>query len=114
MNITEFLLARVAEDEAENADYAKLEDDDARGWAIAYAQRVLAECAAKRTILEDHEPVDYSGIGMASPNACVLCGAERNMHDWEWIPNSFPCNTVRGLASVYSDHPDYRQEWAIG
>ena len=47
MNITDFLLARIAEDEAECQDMLK-RMSDAKDWDHAYAERVLAECAAKR------------------------------------------------------------------
>lgn len=88
----------------------------AKGQQIAYLanpERVLAECAAKRAIIGEHVPVDYSGFGMVSPNACSLCGADHSMHDWEWVENSFPCPTIKALAAIYADHPEYQQEWKI-
>ena len=103
MNITDFLLARIEEDESRAAYY---------GLALGTG-RVLAECTAKRAIIEAHPPVDYSGMGMTSPDACVVCGIEVGMSDWEYAKGSFPCDTLRALAAIYKDHPDYQQEWAL-
>ena len=86
MTLVEFLEARIAEDEAEAKPMAGLDDDDRGGWAIVYAERVLAECAAKRAIL------DVCDDGGPWPS------------DIDRIE--------RALAAIYKDHPDYRKEWA--
>lgn len=113
MSITEFLLERIAEDEYEaNVCLDQYRRGD--GGSTPRWTRQLAECAAKRAIVEMHAPVDYSGLGMESPNACTLCGADRGMHDWEWMKDSFPCDTLRTLAAVYADHPGYLDEWRVG
>jgi len=96
MNIIEFLEARIAEDEADNRDYAKLEDDDRGGWAIVYSQRVLAECATKRSILADRKRIDRSA----------------NPDDWSAGYSDGNYDALHALAAVYKDHPDYQQEWA--
>lgn len=101
-DLVEFLLARIAEDETDVA--AGVYTGDAH-------RRIKAECEAKRRIVEEHQPVDYSGLGMTSPGACCICGADLGMGDWEWVEGSFPCATLRALALPYADHPDYRQEW---
>lgn len=110
MTIVEFLKARIVEDEQQARKHLHALRSHGLG---DYGLRVLAECAAKRVIIEQHEPVNYSSLGMASPNACSLCGADRGMHDWEWVQDSFPCPTVRALAAVYKDHTDYKQEWSV-
>jgi hypothetical protein len=69
----EFLLARYAEDEA--------------------AARV-AECEAKRRIVELHQPVKP----MFGPPVCMCEGRD-------------PGPTLAALALPYSDHEDYLQEW---
>lgn len=154
MTITEFLLARIAEDEEraraahydgqqwiaeEEAVVAADRDWDpvmfldrkkdaahAANWSPA---RVLAECEAKRCIVELHagqvehvEWFDAPGAGRAS--VCPSCRpAERT----EWHPEvghagvrpegfvasyvMAPCPTLRALAAVYSDHPDYDPIW---
>ena len=55
--------------------------------------RVLAECEAKRQIVELHAEVEKAGA------SCAVC--------WE----DYPCPTLRILTSVYADHPDFREEW---
>lgn len=121
MTLTEFLEARIAEDEAK-----------ARAWDAAYnnpgpvpeyhyqiarkhrqewptlwesldnftPRRVLAECAAKRAIIEQH-PRDDDGFCYDSTTHARGC---------KW---AHPCPTLRALAAVYKDHPDYRQEWEL-
>ena len=90
--LAEFLNARLDEDER-HADTV-----GAVAWRTGYtAARVLREVAAKRAILYIHD---------ADPK-CAVC------HDggWDWEPEDWPCPTIRALAAVYSDHPDYLQEW---
>lgn len=89
MTITEFLEARIAEDEA-RAKYVS-EYGDTGG--LFTPTRVLAECAAKRAIIAEHAPVDP-------------CDAHDAMF------STITCDTIRALAAVYADHPDYQQEWA--
>lgn len=87
MDITEFLLARVAEEEAVEPD------DIDSGMCATYGgthypqARVLAECKAKRAIVTMlYETTDYA----------------------PYIEDQ----VLRNLAAVYADHPDYREEWA--
>ena len=105
-DLTEFLLARIAEDEALVGRFVNRgvgEGVDAWGEAATDyffgagspcdPSRVLAECAAKRAIVEmwavrqeqDHLAVQAhaTGLGLA----------------------------IRALAAAYSDHPDYQPEW---
>ncbi len=95
MTLTEFLLARIAEDEAQakrsvaqNATNPNLRIP--ASWIEGVATRVLAECEAKRMIVSPHKSGggEY-GKGYADAVVDTLC-----------------C-----LASVYADHPDYREEW---
>lgn len=100
MTITEFLEARITEDEtrarefehdlarAMNGDYGNYEavHGATAQWSvlqrIGYSPaRVLAECSAKRAIVEH---VGYHDI-----------------------------HVLGALASVYASHPDYRQEWEL-
>ena len=113
--ITEFLLARIAEDEAQ----ARRGFSHPRRWVIVAVPgmpdgvpngisctAVLAECRAKRAIVEQHQPMrlhpDQVAYGMLP--RCSECGGKsvRLVH---------PCPTLRILAAVYVDHPDYQQEW---
>lgn len=71
--------------------------------------RVLREVEAKRAILELHQgdASEYGGSGYrAGEMACRMCGADDG-----WWGVAWPCPTILALAAVYSDHPDYRQEW---
>ncbi|MFH5822364.1 DUF6221 family protein [Georgenia sp. AZ-5] len=118
MSIVEFLLARIAEDEAEaaaspdgdrpgEADAAASPDGDRpagrrAGRAPAGCRsRLLAECRAKRAIVALHpgatDPWGFEG--------CLTCG---NVAD---TTEGYPCPTLRALAMVYADHPDHRQTW---
>jgi hypothetical protein len=110
MDIIEFLEARIDEDEA----YAEQAKGDHYGWrdnwyletmnnhsydrSVTFAHafrfsphRVLAECAAKRAIIEAHRRQDQYDDPMA------------------WIVD---CEILLlNLAAVYRSHPDYDKEW---
>jgi hypothetical protein len=137
-SLSEFLLERIAEDEAAAQEakrdalvfssrppYAKL------GFAAGdLAQRfdparVLAECEAKRAIVELHRPAPSASFHHGSNTgsvaawaavtdpeedleadaACETCG-EFSEYAVPW-----PCQTLRLLALPYADHPDYDEEW---
>src|SRR5574337_1430284 len=68
------------------------DEADANGAHIARHDpaRVLAECEAKRRIVEDRLHLDT-----------VRPGAIRAHSEW----------ACRVIASIYADHPDYREEW---
>ena len=67
--------------------------------------RVLARCAADRRIVEFHRPM-YPRDSRYLPN-CEGCWEEGG----EDGAPTYPCHTVRWLAAVYADHPDYDEEW---
>jgi hypothetical protein len=128
MTITEFLEARLSEDEAVaraasammtgpsweddgtsvssgedtfwvDGLYVRSPEDVSAHIARHDPARVLAECAAKRRVLEtlrSYEPDTEWGVvrdmGMRGNNAA---------------------GAVRALAAVYASHPDYQQEWAV-
>lgn len=60
--------------------------------------RVLRDVAAKLRIVGRHGA--YEG-------RCVVCctGDDEGWHVW-------PCGTIRDLASVWADHPDFDPAWA--
>lgn len=101
---------------------ARLDEDEAAAWAVhdvnkcdallyeedmadaarrdpdcdcGQPARVLREVEAKRAIVKLHaaEPGQHPDF----------CG--HDLHE-------LPCLTLRLLAAVWNDHPDYRQEWA--
>uniref|UniRef100_UPI003F493226 DUF6221 family protein n=1 Tax=Arthrobacter silvisoli TaxID=2291022 RepID=UPI003F493226 len=94
MNITEFLEARIAEDEAAARK-------DRRHWSEVpspafSADRVLRDVASKRELIKRLTYVaDYAWAGSY---------AVRDMGS----------EMIQALAAVYADHPDYQKEWAIG
>jgi hypothetical protein len=111
-SLIEFLEARIAEDESLAAAAIKshapdevweselgsmnLWPEDIAFWASQTPYRVLAECAAKRAIIEDWEDPEDDGVWEGYDYGCALT-TDR---------------AARALAAAYSDHPDYQQEWA--
>jgi hypothetical protein len=110
-----FLNARLDEDEAG----ARTPDCD-----CGYLARVLREVEAKRAILAEHfiltnedrseayeefSVVPWGAKGGAGDqgSGCVTC----HYYGMGGVKGYGICRTVRLLAAVYSDHPDYRQEW---
>lgn len=63
--------------------------------------RVLREVAAKRRLLANHQD-DGDGC-----DGCGLNRLEERMYEV-----ADECPTLRALASVWSDHPEYLSEWA--
>lgn len=108
--LTDFLLARVAEDErmwqlARDAG-ASLAVRNAKTPAAylppAFATRLLAECEAKRRIVTE---VHYDGRdGDYVEPWCATCSDDEDLV-------YLPCHTLELLALPYADHPDYRDEW---
>lgn len=118
-SLTDFLLARIAEDAAVAAGaYRDSVDDEGvchESWTDATTAvmwgdtaaisgleadylsnhiarhdpaRVLAECEAKRRIVERCSAVDYA------------------------MPSTYLAHGILGLLALpYADHPDYREEW---
>jgi hypothetical protein len=65
--------------------------------------RVLAECEAKRRIVERYQAVHDADMAEEDTvRGEVTCAA----HDAMEL-------TIRDLVSVYVDHPDYREEWKL-
>lgn len=91
MTLSEFLQARLAEDEAEARAAGTRWQALARYSAHVARHspaRVLAESAAKRAMFP-HLMIEDHRLGYCDR-----------------------CMVLRLLASVYADHPDYRPEWA--
>lgn len=101
MTLTEFLLARIAEDERLARAHQALVDANPIpvGASVGLLpecltpQRVMDEAAVKREILNDHQWHE----DVETPTC------------WE-CRNRAPCETVLALATVYRSHPDY-EEW---
>ena len=123
MTITEFLLARIADDEA--VARATLAESDLLDWSgnwsdavglhgpadgpsghaavVVDPARVLAECAGKRRIAELHARCDVHDRPGDECDACQRCGDG----------SLWPCDTLLAVASVYADHPDFDPAWEI-
>lgn len=107
INLTEFLLARIAEDEAaarrggrHNAPGVFANDN--YGCLLVDPARVLAECDAKRGAIyaawSDHLRIEGEW-GMGRSQAALEAISD------------FP-EVVIALGRVYADHEGYRAEWA--
>jgi hypothetical protein len=107
MTLTEFLTARLDEDEAAARDAlsgGRLHEPEpwrAVGWpasehpgpvVLIDPDRVLADVAAKRRILARHYVPRGDDLRTDEDTPAP-----------EWL--------IRDLASVYADHSDYRDEW---
>lgn len=139
-DITEFIRARLDEDE--QTARATTEDTEAGRWSIDPYQadwatyivdahghtvapyeagspteqvaahiarhdpdRVLRGVEAKRRLIAGHIP------GPEQPDPDGEEGDTwRRCYGHEYV--SYPCSDLRDVASEWSDHPDYRQEWA--
>lgn len=114
MDVTDFLLLRLAEERAalDEADAstaarspgARADPTDAGTGSTTGADRLdrrRAELRALRAVVQLHQgAADIWGF-----HGCLTCG---NVAD---TTAGFPCPTVRALAAVYADHPDYREDW---
>ena len=130
--LTTFLLDRIAEDE----ETARLgiggQMDPENGWGYEgraltphvgvihhaaqaehitrwHPARVLAESEAKRRIVAEHGPEEVASLERGSfGKAFVACRRCQTMAGQIIAP----CPTLRLLAQVYADHPDYQPEWS--
>ena len=98
MNITEFLEARIAEDEAAaRVDFDEMARSsvsiqfDCETQARFDPARVLAECEAKRAV-----------IGWWTEGLIGYVRVDDEL-----------TNPLLPIATVYKDHPDYQQEWEL-
>lgn len=137
VSITEFITARLEEDEAAATEAGGDEwtSDvhvwmvvDSTGDPVAYDEgrpteeqaahiarydpaRVLREVEAKRHILADHSTPHTVVDGF-----CTECGREvdKNHHGGDWCSwhGDHACPTVRSLAAAWSDHEDYNPDWS--
>ena len=99
MTLTQFLLARIAEDEA--ALSRPLRGDGKRSRLEA---RGLRRCEVDRRIVGRHS---YGGPFGNSQDDC----------HWSFTADSVgpdkPCPTLRALGTIYADHPDYDEAWRL-
>lgn len=81
-------------------------EQDAEHIARHDPARVLAECAAKRRIVELHTAFsEPQHMVYGTITACCECGSVDD------APVEWPCPTLRALAQPHADRPDYREEF---
>jgi hypothetical protein len=126
-SLTEFLLARIADDEAvangaasnSSAVYPTYPEDLASvrnprvqdHFARWQPARILAECEANRRVIELHTPyrVQTRNDGLNwNYQRCATCTEPEDLAVDE---SYWPCKTIQALALPYNDHPDFRDEW---
>lgn len=121
MTITEFLIARLDEDEsiARAADSASSPPDEAHGEHAVAAPllperqrhidrwsptQVLLDIAAKRTIVETYEELGRVLAKASDSGRADEAAVTRNLFAGLQV-------AVLAHAMVFADHPDYRAEW---
>lgn len=98
LTITDFLLARIAEDEQDAID--AMNTSAIQGESVSLLTTlVLRDCQAKRRIVERHAPTEF--FDAPGEYACVVTP---NVGFW-------PCADLLDLAFVYAAHPDYDESW---
>lgn len=105
--ITDFLLARIDEDASRRLAYwhtldCPVADGVLDECSCGSQARILAECEAKRRIVMAHSTDD--GFGEVMDPSCS--GTYDPGYEY---PED--CATLRALAAVYADHPDYNEAW---
>jgi hypothetical protein len=103
-DLVAFLNARLGEDE----DTWQRAQDGPQAGPPGVIDRQLREVEAKRAILTEHSP----GYPVTYPEpsgepTCYVCHAG----GYDWDPERWPCLTVRALAAIWRDHPDYDPAW---
>jgi hypothetical protein len=109
-DLTEFLLARIADDEA----LARASHPHAKWWVDGPAEKSgmwwVYDAGAKFKRREDAQFVAHHDPA----RVLAECAAKRHIVEWasdevEWVV--YGDDMLRALAAVYADHPDYRDEW---
>jgi hypothetical protein len=98
MTLSEFLLARIAEDK-EDVENSRI-GDSPQWWMPDQwnRPRALAECEAKRKVVELVAEVQ-EGRHIASMTSPITQGIGLRI--------------LADMGRVYQDHPDYQPEWAL-
>jgi hypothetical protein len=134
MTITEFIEARIAEDQAAASDafyegqrWAPEEESvidlacdsevtffcDRKRDAVHAARwspgRVLAQCAALRAVVEVHRAVKPHDLAWTHPPGESITWA-KVARLCATCRDSYPCQTICAVAAIWADHPDYPQE----
>lgn len=73
--------------------------------------RRFREIEAKRVIVAEHQPMEGYDFESLHGQICETCAGADMDGSPEGSP--YPCPTVRALLTIWSDHPEYRQDWAL-
>jgi len=126
LTLTDFLLERIAEDLAaalEQPEWARATPggpmacmgEDSR-LETTFA-RVLAECEAKRRIVERFQTLLAEHFSKTAEQRHSEAMNHPHLQQWQHHRQTEMHMLVWVLerhAAVYADHPDYRQEWRVG
>ncbi len=111
--LSDFLLQRIAEDEAAaHTESARIDARYAsvRGASLAFTDwdlgpgnpaRVLAECKAKRQIVEEYAARNDDVDLMMGPDSL-------RQREWSGLRLA-----VRTLAAIHADHPEFEEAWRV-
>jgi hypothetical protein len=117
--LTEFLLARIAEDEASAQEsWRDLTGQDCSAWFDAIEAVVVRDSADEVCRLPDGDGHVSQFVARYDPaRALADCEAKRRIVKWvnDWPLRPAPPSSVDGLlpllALPYANHPDFRKEW---
>jgi len=118
MGISDFILARVAEEE--DAAHAVLDGrPPADRWQPPAGDhvepwnpwRVQSACLVRRLIVRAHHNTGPAVRTLADGTPHMTQPTCRTCRDAVGEPAAWPCYTMRVLASEWAHHPDYREEW---
>lgn len=104
MNLTDFLLARIAEDEgAVGRTSGRVGETATYRADPADPERVLAECRAKRLIVT----LAYEATGLDETVDMERATGSRGRSGVRYVGDRI----LRAMASVYEGHPDFDPAW---
>ena len=92
----------------------KIPDQDSRHIARHDPARILREVAAKRAVVVEHKLVPAKNVWGNSTGGfgCELCDSTPDLDlGGIEIERSNGCKTLRTLAVIFSDHPDFSEGW---
>jgi hypothetical protein len=90
---------------------ARAADPEANHIARHDPARVLADCTARRRIIELHHDWTHTWEDGEVTVGCAHCTWTGN--DGMDYPSDGPCETLRLLAAPYADHADFDPGWGI-
>ena len=112
MTITDFLLARIAEDEKREASKFRVRTEELHAYQIDHMGYVDFELRDGLQYGRLTGPEFFAKFGEAVPDQRALaeCSAKRAIiAEYTGSPATF--QILAHMAAVYKDHPDYQQEW---